>query len=78
MALTNDNKIIKIIKIELLGSAKTGKITILRKLIDKKVDKDLEYISTIGGSYTTYNIEFEHENFNLKIWNKMARKDFIQ
>ncbi len=62
MALNNDDKIINRIKIVLLGSVKTGKSTFLMKIKGEKVDKDLEYISTIGGVYDSYQIIFEHKN----------------
>ena len=80
MALTNDNdnEIIKILKIVLLGSTKTGKTTFLMKLNDKKVDKDLEYIPTLGATYVAYNIEIEQENYKLEIWDTSGQEKFYR
>ena len=68
MALHNDNKINKILRIVLLGSVQTGKSTFLRKIKGKKVDKDLEYKSTIGAAYDSYQIIFKHEIFKICFW----------
>ena len=64
------------LKIVLLGSAKTGKSTFLRKLIDKKVDKDLGYFPTIGGTYAIYRFEFEQQNFKLEIWDASGQEKY--
>ena len=76
MALNNDNKIIKNLRIILLGDAKVGKSTFLMKLIGKKVNKDLEYKPTTGMDYASYQYIFENENFKLDFWDTSGKERY--
>ena len=76
MSLNEDNTINKNLKIALLGSVKTGKSTFLRKLIYKKVDKDLEYLPTLGPIYGSCSFDLEHGNFKLEIWDTSGQEKY--
>ena len=76
MALNNDNKINNRIKIVFLGSVKTGKTTFLMKIKGEKVDKDLKYTSTIGGTYASYQLIIEHKNYGLDFWDVGGQERF--
>ena len=64
MALNEDNKESKNLKIILLGNVKTGKSTFGMKIKGNKVDKNLEYDPIIGASYYYSQIIFEKKIFN--------------
>ena len=76
MALNNDNKITKRTKIVLLGSVKTGKTIFCMKAKNNLVDKDLQYISTIGGAYFPSRIIIENEYLDLDFWDTSGQERF--
>ena len=78
MALNNDNKITKRTKIVLLGSVKTGKTIFCTKAKSNRVDKDLQYISTIGGGYYPSTIIIENVYLDLDLWDASGQERFYQ
>ena len=42
------------------------------------MDKDLEYSPTLETTFVTYNFEFEHENFNLDIWDTSGKDRYYR
>ena len=76
MSFNNDNKKHKNLKIVFLGSVKTGKSTFFKKIKGNKVDKDLEYYPTIAGAYTSHQIKFKHEIFQLDLWDVSGQERY--
>ena len=76
MALNEDNKENKSLKIVLLGGVRTGKSTYVMKIKGNKVDKNLEYIPTIGAAYYSSHMHFEKKNFQLDFWDHSGQEKF--
>ena len=55
-------------KLVFIGAGETGKSTFLYRLIHNHIDKNLDYLPTAGGCYSSFKIKNEYGNFDLDLW----------